>query len=66
MYDLPLHYYATRYQPIDETLILNKTPCDNITAFITIIPKILEVSIFFLFFYLLFSIFDFIQLIIII
>eukprot|EP00604_Paraphysomonas_vestita_P003546 CAMPEP_0174822802 /NCGR_PEP_ID=MMETSP1107-20130205/18674_1 /TAXON_ID=36770 /ORGANISM="Paraphysomonas vestita, Strain GFlagA" /LENGTH=476 /DNA_ID=CAMNT_0016042881 /DNA_START=245 /DNA_END=1675 /DNA_ORIENTATION=+ len=44
MYDLPLHYYATRYQPIDETLILNKTPCDNITAFITIIPKILEQS----------------------
>ena len=46
MYDIPLHYYATRYQPIDENLQLKKTPCDSITVFVTITPKILDVSSF--------------------
>jgi hypothetical protein len=44
VYDIPLHYYATRYQPVDEILVLTKCAYDNITAHVTITPKILENS----------------------
>lgn len=42
MYDLPLHYYATRYQPVDEIISLTKISASSIMAHITITPKILD------------------------
>jgi hypothetical protein len=41
---LPLHTYAARYQPVDETLSLTKCTYDGITAFITMTPKVLDDS----------------------
>jgi hypothetical protein len=41
VYDLPLHYYANRYQPMDECLSLAKCVFDAVSVQVTIIPKIL-------------------------